>query len=367
MIFKRFLWLLGMLFLAICHIFTGRSVFVAMLAAAVILPLCSLILLRIALRNADAEISLPERSGKNEWISAEIHLKGRKLLYALRAQIQLHVANLLTGEASSVKASFTGGEAQISLQSPHCGKLALEIRSVVLYDPLGLFRSRKRIDANAEMLIQPNAFQPIIELQSPNAPDADGDEYSSILPGEDPSELFGIRDYREGDSLRSIHWKLSEKYDRTVVKEMSLPTKNDILLILDNCPTLPFTPEAADHICEALISLSQVLSDAYIPHQIAWFDRESALMEVVQVASLDDLIAIQGRLLAARITQESDGIVSKMVGANAELAAQRIMLFAPAAPMHTEALVAEVTILLPEINPDQGISCLPEAMTRWTV
>lgn len=367
MIFKRFLWLLGMLFLAICHIFTGRSVFVAMLAAAVILPLCSLILLRIALRNADAEISLPERSGKNEWISAEIHLKGRKLLYALRAQIQLHVANLLTGEASSVKASFTGGEAQISLQSPHSGKLALEIRSVVLYDPLGLFRSRKRIDANAEMLIQPNAFQPIIELQSPNAPDADGDEYSSILPGEDPSELFGIRDYREGDSLRSIHWKLSEKYDRTVVKEMSLPTKNDILLILDNCPTDAFSPKAVDCACDALVSLSQVLADSYIPHQITWFNREIDRMELISIASLDDLIAVQGRLLSARVLHDSEGIAARIVGEDTEFSAGRIMLFAPVQPIHTEILSGEVTVLLPETNPSQAISCLPESMTRWTV
>lgn len=367
MVIKRVIWLLGMFFLAICHIFTERTVFVALLAAAIILPLCSLLLLRIAAHNADVEISLPERASKNEWICAQIHLKGRKLMSALRAHILLRATNLLTAEITTFKASFTGSEAEISLQSPHCGKLSAEAESIVLCDPLGLFRCKKRLSVCANMLIRPNTFQPVIELQSANAPDADGNEYSSILAGEDPSELFGIRDYREGDPLRNIHWKLSEKYDHTVVKEMSLPTKNDILLILDNCPTDVFSPKAVDNACDALVSLSQVLADSYIPHQITWFNRETDRMEVISIASLDDLIAVQGRLLSARVLHDSEGIAARITCEDAEFTASRIMLFAPVMPTHTEILSGEVTVLLPEANPAQAISCLPESMARWMV
>lgn len=367
MAFKRILWLLGMFLLAACHIFTGRAAFAALLLAAGILPLCSLILLRIAAHGADADLLLPERTPKNEWISVRLHLKGKRLLSAMHGRFVLRSVNLLTGEESVCKASFVNGETQISLNSPHCGRLAVKVQSIVLYDPLGLFRRRLHLPVHAETLIQPNTFQPVVELQPPQSSDADGDEYSSILPGEDPSELFGLRDYREGDPLRSIHWKLSEKYDRTVVKEMSQPTRNDILLILDNCPTDACSPDAADHVCEALISLSQVLADLYIPHQIGWFDREMGRMEVISIASLDDLIAMQGRLLSARIQRDSEGIVSHMADEDAEIVARRMMLFAPASPLHTEALAGEVTVLLPEVDPEQGISCLPEAMTRWTI
>lgn len=367
MAFKRIFWLLGLLFLAACHILTERAAFAALLAAALILPLCSLILLKIAVHNADADLFLPERASKNEWISARLCLKGGKLLSAMRAQFTLHTVNLLTGEEALGKASFTDGAAEVSLSSPHCGRLAVEVRSITLCDPLGLFRCKLRLSAHAETLIRPNTFQPVVELQPSHFSDADGNEYSSIFPGEDPSELFGLRDYREGDPLRSIHWKLSEKYDRTVVKEMSQPTRNDILLVLDNCPVHACSPEAADRACEALVSLSQVLADLYIPHQIAWFDRETELMEVVSVASLDDLIAIQGRLLSARVQRDSEGVVSRMADEDAEIVARRILLFAPAPPPHTEALAGEVTVLLPEADPDQGISCLPETMTRWTI
>ena len=135
----------------------------------------------------------------------------------------------------------------------------------------------------------PNTFEPMIELQSPDFPDMESDDYSMTSPGDDPSELFDIRDYREGDSLRSIHWKLSGKYDRTVVKEMSQPVSNALLLLLDNCPTADFSADAADRACEALVSVSQTLADQSITHQIAWFNRDTAQMEIVSITSLDDL------------------------------------------------------------------------------
>ena len=37
----------------------------------------------------------------------------------------------------------------------------------------------------------------------------ESDSYSTIKGGDDPSEVFAIREYREGDRLQRIHWKLS--------------------------------------------------------------------------------------------------------------------------------------------------------------
>ena len=37
------------------------------------------------------------------------------------------------------------------------------------------------------------------------------------------SDFYELREYRQGDSLKNIHWKLSSKYDDLIVKEPSLP------------------------------------------------------------------------------------------------------------------------------------------------
>lgn len=38
-------------------------------------------------------------------------------------------------------------------------------------------------------------------------------------PGDDPGETYDIREYRSGDSIRQIHWKLSGKLDDIMIRE----------------------------------------------------------------------------------------------------------------------------------------------------
>lgn len=365
---KRILWLLSLALLALCHIFTGRNVFMAVLLAAAILPWVSLILLLIAARRVDASLLLPENAAKNELIHAEITMRGSVLLSAMRVQISGRAANLLTGDVQLFKGECLSGAADVSLMSPHCGKITVDAESAAIKDPLGLFVRKKALNAHGSLLVLPNTFEVQIELETPDAPDIESDDYSAIRSGDDPSELFGIRSYREGDSLRSIHWKLSEKYDRTVVKEMSQQVAHAILLLLDNCPGGVSDYDRAERACEALISVSQALADSFVSHQIAWFNRETGLMELATIASLDDLAGEQGRLLSARILQDGEGIVARALEDDALLASTRhVLLFAPDRPAHAEALADEVTLLLPEADPADAISCLPERLNRLLI
>ncbi len=59
------------------------------------------------------------------------------------------------------------------------------------------------------------------------------ENFNTEKPGDDPSEVFAIREYQPGDRPRSIHWKQSVKTDSLLVKEMSLPKEDNIMLIFD--------------------------------------------------------------------------------------------------------------------------------------
>ena len=41
--------------------------------------------------------------------------------------------------------------------------------------------------------------------------------------GDDPSEIYQVREYRERDSLKDIHWKLSAREEELMVKERGFP------------------------------------------------------------------------------------------------------------------------------------------------
>ena len=58
----------------------------------------------------------------------------------------------------------------------------------------------------------------------------------------DRLEVSDIRDYRMGDSLKSIHWKLSSKSEQMIVKEYNTGTANITNVYCDLARTFPDTP-----------------------------------------------------------------------------------------------------------------------------
>ena len=59
---------------------------------------------------------------------------------------------------------------------------------------------------------------------------AESDEYFDRENGDDPSEVYQIREYRDMDSLRDVHWKMSAKAEELLVKEHGKP-KGCVVLI----------------------------------------------------------------------------------------------------------------------------------------
>ena len=68
--------------------------------------------------------------------------------------------------------------------------------------------------------------------------------------GSDYSETFQLREYVPGDSIKQIHWKLSEKLDKLVVREASLPVQKSTLVFWDKYAENGFSPEEADAMAE---------------------------------------------------------------------------------------------------------------------
>jgi hypothetical protein len=60
-----------------------------------------------------------------------------------------------------------------------------------------------------------------------------GEKYRKNRSGADLSEVHDLREYRDGDDMRMIHWKLSEKLVSPIVRDPSEPSKFYLLLLLD--------------------------------------------------------------------------------------------------------------------------------------
>ena len=123
------------------------------------------------------------------------------------------------------------------------------------------------------MYFFPAVYRPALALGEQPLPDGEGDKYSPHKPGDDPTELFGLRPYREGDRLSRIHWKLSQKTGQTLVKELGLPVSERVLFLLD----LTGPGEEISLQLDAFATLSGFLTDQGAAHGVGCRGEERRL------------------------------------------------------------------------------------------
>ena len=102
----------------------------------------------------------------------------------------------------------------------HCGIVTLSVESIKLFDYVSLFSVTKKSARKADVAIMPLLVKPEEDLKNrENLNINDNDHFSESKHGDDPSEIFNLREYADGDNMNRIHWKLSSRNEAMIVKE----------------------------------------------------------------------------------------------------------------------------------------------------
>ena len=246
--------------------------FLLVLCAA--LPLLSLALslpgmlgCRLALSAAPPAL---DRGGQVRWL---VSVESPSSLPLARLALRVTEENLLTGRTERRRLALSGvarrRPVEITAPAPHCGLLELRADRVRVYDCLGLIALPVPRPKPARLLCRPVP----VPAEPPALPEGQGarpspDHAARLGPGED----YDLRDYRPGDPMRSVHWKLSSKWDQLIVRERAETLIPLPLLTLD----LMGEPEELDRLLDKLLGLSQALLRLQRPHGVLWLDREGA-------------------------------------------------------------------------------------------
>ena len=106
------------------------------------------------------------------------------------------------------------GVSKFPLDTSHSGAFSYKISELRIYDLFGFFHVTRKIDNSREVLIKPTPSMPHF------MPDSNGIRARSLRKSNSPgSEIYDIREYNPGDSVKNIHWKISAKKDKLIVKE----------------------------------------------------------------------------------------------------------------------------------------------------
>lgn len=140
-----------------------------------------------------------------------------------------------------------------------CGNIKISLSFAKYFDLLGLFSFPINADLMEEVLVYPAQLQLNTLLQRKPETISDGELYDYTKQGQDVNEVSGLREYIEGDSPRSIHWKLSSKIDKLVVREFGYPSNYDTL-ILYQISKKTSGAEVSNSLNNAILSLCTSLS-----------------------------------------------------------------------------------------------------------
>ena len=150
------------------------------------------------------------------------------------------------------------------------GNYEIYLRKLRIYDITGVFCCNVRMRKQGSIQVMPELHDVPVRLSMATKNFyGEADVYDENNPGHDKSELFQVREYRAGDRLQNVHWKLTAKQDELIVKEYSLPKACPVILFLSYRPR---KKKQLLSFMETVASLSFSIMDAGCPHYVVWYD-----------------------------------------------------------------------------------------------
>ena len=238
------------------------------------LPLFSLLLSLPAVLTTRYKINTPDTVPLGQAASAKVSFTGPLPAPAFRGK--LRVTHKITGQVWNLKKST-------ALPTDLCGQLRIEATKPRFYDYLGLIRLPVRHKYSAVTYVWPEAVplavKPDFLLQAP--------QRWRPKPGGGFAENHELRLYRPGDNLQQLHWKLSAKTGKLILREAMEPVHKPIRLTLDLCGST----EMINRKLGNLLWAGNLLRSRGLPFEIAALTGKGVLTWYIEEeASLTDAL-----------------------------------------------------------------------------
>jgi len=302
---------------------------VAIMGLLVIVPLIMLIFLifmrtRISVA-VDSRNPIAEKDSMDKPARAVITLSMENhnhILPITKGIANVRYENRFTGQKGRMKVRFSVDagrkrDRRIPVVMNNCGNLAITVEKVRIYDYLNIFAWTvgKKYETQNVLVLPPLKEMYLGEDHWYNETSEDSDRFSLYKKGDDPSEIFDIREYAEGDKIQRIHWKLTGKTGHLMVKEGSLPLTKAVNFFIDLCVQSKKEQRYQDMnlLVQGIYSISMFMIEHAIPQKYLWYDRENKVIQERVVEQEEELLWMFQDLFKCSTTVIADELVEAYI------------------------------------------------------
>lgn len=159
------------------------------------------------------------------------------------------------------------------------GSYEIGVSDLYCTDIFRMFKFRSDVNVFKQIFVMPR------QVALPARPNMDTSEELTVttsrLSGQDNTEMSDIREYRRGDSLRSVHWKLSSKSEELIVREYARNAKQQMIIFCDTAKRYAdndkrFESDVNELACDAVVEAALALVRENLVEgrasTLVWFD-----------------------------------------------------------------------------------------------
>lgn len=218
--------------------FFGKAFLLWVLVGLVLLAVITACLVRADAKKMKVSLKIRNGSQEGKDYKLGISVEERKRLsvsgYIL---VELEITNQMLEQTKYkrylIPLSDKESEYDIKMQAQCCGEMKFNCSGIWVVDYFHLFHIPIPKCLEARMIIYPRKVKLQVELSKEAIGAVREDVNMQSREGNDPSEMYDVREYVPGDDIRSVHWKLSSKVDQLLLRQSSEPTHYNVVILPD--------------------------------------------------------------------------------------------------------------------------------------
>ena len=267
---------------------TAQAGWLFVLAAGVLGGVAGSVLLLPRLRGAEIVWDLPRRARVGEEMTVGLRLtnRGKRALPVMRVEDALGAFDPVALRSVELSPGATT-RAETVRRAQRRGVYKSGWVRLQTSAPLGFARRLVVQDAPASVTVVPSWVE--LDTWSPLRSGELRGEHPSARAGQETGDYLGVRDYRPGDPLRSVHWRSAARAGRLIVTEFEEESRRRVLIALGGEDAGEPPDSAFETLAQAAASIAKSSIDS--GHQVSLLHSAGELSDARFSECLESLAA----------------------------------------------------------------------------